>query len=32
MIRDYIINGHLPVAPLEGVEAAIKHVITKVSS
>lgn len=32
MIRDCILNGHLPVAPLEGIDAAVKHVITKVSS
>lgn len=29
MIRDCILNGHLPVAPLEEVDAAVKHVITK---
>jgi len=32
MIRDYILNGLLPVASLEGVDTAIEHLITKVSS
>lgn len=31
MIRDYILNGILPVAPLEGVDTAIEHLVTKVS-
>jgi len=31
MIRDYILNGLLPVAPLEGVDTAIEYLITKVS-
>jgi hypothetical protein len=32
MIRDCILNGLLPVAPLEGVDAAIEDLIRKVSS
>lgn len=32
MIRDCIINGLLPVAPFEGVDIAIEHLIRKVSS
>ncbi len=32
MIRDCILNGHLPVAPLDEVDATVKYVITKVSS
>jgi hypothetical protein len=32
MIRDCILNGLLPVAPLERVDAAVERLITKVSS